>query len=228
MIPVELTADLGELRETLVRYGELSGKSEADIIAKQSDKLGRTLRANLKELMPAKGSVRAEMLQRLKDGGGVHVRQAVYNALQGRKGLSQDVETQQYRFGQKATATVSVGGKRLNYQALAVKAELGLRESGRGYMSYSTPRNRSYAEEVSIGTQHDRYGRLLSFLKLDLRTNAETKYAQFSWPSDSPALEGLDAAQQLAMIDAAIRFVNADIMDYVNRKLEETKREAGL
>lgn len=228
MLPVELKYDIAALRETLVRYGELSGKSESEIVSKQSGKLGLAIRQNLAELKPAAGAVRAEMLLRLKAGEGVHVRPEVYERLNSRRGISQDIETGQFRFGQKAALTVTQKGKKLNYQALAVKAELGLRESGRGFMSFATPRTKSFAEQQTVGVTHDRYNRILSYLKLDLRPTAAVKFAQFSWPSDSPATEGLDQAQQMAMIDAAVRFVNADIMDYVNRKLEENKAQAGL
>ncbi len=196
MIPVELTADLESLRGTLNRYAQYADLGEAEIVAKQTEKLGREIYRNLRTVMPDKGSVRAEMLLRLASGSGVHVRQAAYQAVASRRGVSQEIDTQGFVFGQGGKGSVTRKGKQLNYQALAVQAELGLRES-----------------------------RLLSFLHLDLRANAKVKFSQSTWPEDSAALAGIDAQQQTALLDAAIRFVEADIQDYVDRKVRETIEE---
>jgi hypothetical protein len=219
MMPVELTFEMERLTMALQKYGELSGKSEAEVISKQAAKLRRYIWQGLRALMPAKGEVRAERLAGLKAGVGVKVRPGVYQEIASKFGKAA-------QFGQRFTS-VERKGKTLNFQALAVQRELNLRESGRGFMAFSTPRTVAAAELAHI-EKSSRYNDLLSTFDLDTRENTKVKFAQFTWQADSPALAGLSMEQQLSVLNAGVKYVADDTMVYVNRKIEEDKAASGL
>lgn len=229
MIAAEVQYSVAQLNDKLRQYAEVSNKTEAEIISKQAGKLSFNLRTALRALAPEKGAVRAERLAALKAGGGVYVRPGVYAMMESKYGVEFTSTRQKYKGPNNELAgTDYSASRRMNLQALAVQRELNLRESGRGFMAFSTPRAMSYAETVAVGQQVSRYDHLLSFLKMDLRLEAPIKYAQFEWPSDSPALEGLTKEQQMTAVMKAVNETTADIDVYVQRKLEEAKSEAGV
>lgn len=224
MTPVEVQYSVKRLNEACRLYGQLSGKSEAEVIQKQSDKLGYNLSQGLRKLAPQKGAVRAERLAALKAGYGVHVRPAVYEAVMAKYGGFINAKGD-VRFFRKFKERTTVRG--LNFQALAVKAELGLRESGRGFMAYSTPRARSYAESLNV-EKESRYGKVLSVFDMDVREDAEHKFARFTWPENAPATAGLSKEQQMRVVNDAVNETSADIEVYIKRKLGENKQAAGF
>jgi hypothetical protein len=216
---VEISYELERCMAALQKYGELSEKSESEIIAKQSAKLRRNIWQGLRALMPAKGEVRAERMAGLASGIGVKVRASVYAEIASKFGGAA-------QFGQRFTS-IERKGKTLNFQALAVQRELGLRESGRGFMAFSTPKSAAGAELAHI-EKDSRYNQLLSTFDIDVRPKTKMKFAEFTWQADSPALEGLSAEQQTSVLLNAVRETTDDIMVYVNRKVEEDKAAAGL
>ncbi len=127
----------------------------------------------------------------------------------------------------------------MNFQALAVERELNLRESGRGFMAYSTPRLRGYVEAQGMSFRRsetlmayvefeDRYKEFLSVFEIKAEIDETSKFARMSWPGNSVALEGMSQEKQMAVINKAIRETTADINEYVPSVLRDTKAEAGL
>lgn len=228
MISAELTYDIRMLSESCRQYGILSGKTEGEVIDKQSDKLGRNIYKGLKALAPARGFVRAERLAALAGGEGVHVRPGVYEELRIKLGPEFESKRQRFKGPNNELAGTSFNARRtMNFQALAVQRELALRESGRGFMAWSTPRNRSSAELAHI-VRESKYGYVLSMFNIDVRPDAEHKFASFVWDSNSKALEGLNEAQQMDVLEKAVVETTADVMQYVDRKLTEDASRAEL
>ena len=228
MISAELTYDMRALSEACRKYCILSGKTEGDVIDKQQGKLGYNLYNGLRALMPGKGVVRAERLTALQGGQGVRVRPGVYEELRIKLGDEFTSKSQKYKGPNGELAGTAFNARRqMNFQALAVQRELNLRESGRGFMAWSVPRHRSYAELAHID-QESRYEHVLSMLNIDTRPDADRKFAQFTWDSNSKALEGLSDAQQMGVIEYAVRETTDDIMVYVERKIHEDVDRANL
>jgi hypothetical protein len=126
-------ANLEKLHIGLALYVRASGMSFSQVLAKKSKQLGYALRDEFRALMPGKGSVRSQRLDALKQGEGVHVRQSVYDAIAQKYGalpLAGGI----MRWRTKGGTIRGTDNKGLNLQALAVKAELNLRESGRGFL----------------------------------------------------------------------------------------------
>ncbi len=219
MIAVELQTNIDILKEKMRKYGELSGKSEADVIRKQAGKLGYAIKQGLADLKPQKGQIRAERLAALASGEGIYVRPAAYESVAQKYGKAA-------QFGKRFTS-VERKGSTLNFQALAVQKEINLRESGRGFMAYSAQRARSFDELAHLEIE-SRYGEVLSIFDVDLRPEAEHKFVRFDWQTGSPALEGLNKDQQMAVINNAIGEVAADIQVYIDKHLGDVKSEAGL
>ena len=121
--------------------------------------------------------------------------------------------------------TVSTKGKLLNLQALAVKAELAARESGRGYLGYATRIRTDSVEAVKevkkLGRLHQQLGAAGLIISND---EAGIRFVWGGMSRDGEALgvgEGLNKDQQQRAIAQGIGDVNSDVMEYVRRKQEE-------
>jgi hypothetical protein len=229
-----ITYDLNALRASLDHYSQLCSLTESEALAKQSAKLGKYIHDGLALLKPDKGSIREERLQALAEGSGVKVRPAVYDKLHEKLGSEFSSLEQRYAGPNNELKGSGYSARRtMNFQALAVQAELGLRESGRGFMAHTTPR-RSFAELEAIGNasgiiqNYDRYSRMLSLLQFDLSAEAAYKHVTIRWPANAPGTEGMNQEQQMAVIDGAIRLTTADIEDYISSKLNDVKYHSGL
>ena len=226
MIAVEVKFEIDRLNAACRQYSELSQKGEAETIRKQAATLGYNLKAGLKALAPAKGEVRAERLAALQSGGGVHVRPGVYELIRNQYGSNVASIEQHFKGPNNELAgTRFVANRTMNLQSLAVQKEINLRESGRGFMAWSVPNTRSLVE-LEHRTDASRYGDVLSTFDLDVRPDAQHKRAEFMWDASSPAVAGLSVEQQMAVIENAIRVTADDVLAYVDRKLEENRREA--
>lgn len=157
MIAGVIDHNLAELSAKLGTYAALRKMTPADAVRHHSRKFSFFLADELKKQAPAKGAVRSAALGWLKGRSkGVFVRESIklavakkYNAITiagiGRKkkdgtryGRSW-VRTKKTKFGQEffGEKKGTQGKKKLNLQALMVRRELNMRESGRGFMSYS-------------------------------------------------------------------------------------------
>ena len=238
-LSVQVTYDLDRLSEAMRKYGKLSGKTEAEVVEKQSGKLAWNIYQGLRTIMPAKGSIRAERLASLKAGGGIYVRQSVYDEVASQYGVTVEGKFRKrgnHVIGDIYEPDTFTGTRRgLNVQALAVKKEIGLRESGRGFSAWSTPRpGQGYANVAAMESSSEvatlsRYGYTLSLFHIETAPNLEHKYAELRWVDNQAGTGGaavMSKPKQMAILDKAIQETVADIMVYVERKQREDIAEA--
>jgi hypothetical protein len=162
----------------------------------------------------------------LKSGGGVFVRQSVKKEVAAKYKLAQSLKTRrtQIATGKKGKHRGSVvrKGKRLNIRALMVQRELALRESGRGFLGYTSRFTRFGRIAESKHLEHfSRYKRLLTKAGLSISQDKQTLAFNFQ-PKPS---EGLSTSAAQSAISEAIREVESDINVYLQRKeLERLER----
>lgn len=225
MISVE--ARVEELNAALVRYAELSRREPEDIVLKQGAKLAFALSGRLRLLAPKKGAVRAERLAALESGGGIAVRESVRRAIWRKHGVTGRVSDRRLVIGDKMRGSIKRSGKRVNIQALAVQRELSVRESGRGYLGFAA-RFLGIGKVLKLGKSErylDRVRRTMSTAGLSIARDDATLRLRFVKDDIAGALGG---EKQKAAIAGAIAEVRADIQQYVDRKMAENARKAGL
>jgi hypothetical protein len=210
----QIEYNLEGLRAACIEYGKYSQKSEAEVVAKQSGKLAWNIYRALKALAPQRGAVRAERLAALAAGEGIKIRKSVLASVE-------------QKYGDK-------GARGLNTHALAVKKELSLRESGRGFLGFSTPRPARSAPEIesSVRSIISRYGFELSDFVLNVAESAEKKVANLHWNGSkgdyTAATEGLSQPRQQEVIAQAVAATTKDTVEYILRKIREDKSKARL
>ena len=199
---ITLDDSLERLNRNLAEYAKHTSKSIQDAVAKQGSKLAFELSARLQAEKPGKGSIRAERLAALQSGGGVKVRDSIR---------------------QKVTSGKRRG--KLNLQARRVRAELNLRERGRGFLAYGARINtRPFLSARAQRLQHwSRHRQLLATAGLIF--NPDTAKIEISY--GGPQTELGDTFQNPRFrkhINAALGAVADDIQIYLDQKLEEANR----
>lgn len=224
---IQLNAETERLQRSLALYRELRGKTAEEVLLKKGGNLAYELSQGLHDLAPAKGQVRAERIDALKAGYGVHVRDRIKQRILTKYGARIDLKSRALVFGKAGGQSVGrKGGKRLNLRALMVEAELNTRESGRGFLARSS---RYPRELVANQASVSRFGPLLSTAGLNDRRDILT----MEWSSSNSELSG-SAAQGLSKdkaeekVNQARSNVTDDIREYLSRKLAENGRKAGL
>jgi hypothetical protein len=240
----ELQADIVSLARTLREYARLSGKTEDEIIQHKSKQLAMFIYRGLKALAPAKGAITAERMAALKAGGGIKIRPRVmqevaskYQAMTSVASGKTFLSIRKRRKGQMTTVSMATqienkAGKKVGLHAFAAERELKVRESGRGFSGFATPRpGRSLQNITNFEREiESRYGFLLSEFQLQL--NADDKKAVLRWfgahgDYHAPA-EAVQTSKQQAVVRKAVQEVNADTMIYIARKQREAAAKAGL
>jgi len=231
---VTLETNLAEFNATLERYAAVydpNGWFRPDVVLKQGAKLGFAWAKRLEAYMPGKGTIRAERLAALNAGGGVKVREQVLRRVAAKVGLRSRLSDRKSVFGKKGVQSRLVKGKRLNFRALAVRAELNLRESGVGYTRHAS-RVRALSQfagsrEARIRSgqwQHrGRYNTLLATAGLDF-DGLTLRYGS----SKSIAGQALSTPDALAALAGALGDVREDMEVYLTRKANEKAKEAGF
>lgn len=235
----EIQFNLDRLSRSLRQYANYSDKSELEIVQKQSAKLAYNIYREMRKIMPEKGSIRAERLAALKAGQGVHVRDAVIRELMSKYAvLTTATGSKAMKKGKKGRYGLLVelgrSGKMVNFQALAVARELQVREGGRGFSAYITPRPpRSYAQVAASNTEFEissKYGFILSMF--NIAVTKDKKQAQLHWYGPhadyTSATQALSQGRQQEILNNAILATIADIQVYVDRKIKEDLRASGL
>ncbi len=221
---------LDGLNRMLGRYTLLARRLPAEVLAKQGTKLGFELATRLMPLMPPKGAVREAGIELLKSGRGIKVRPGVRERLMFRHSAHSDITSRQTRYGKASKTGFRRKGKTLNFQALAVQAELNVRERGRGY-SQHVARVGNLAElgaawsQVSAGSRKQkfhrgRYNQLLASAGLEVgESRASLTLLYGSKGTDAGTALSTPRAQ--AATEDAIVAVTDDMGIYVHRKLRE-------
>ncbi|TXH52218.1 MAG: hypothetical protein E6Q97_16595 [Desulfurellales bacterium] len=219
-----INTDLIALNSSIVQYVALSRLTPSEALARKSADLATAMSRRLRGLAPAKGAVRRERLSALKSGRGLRIRDAVRTRVMAKYGAAVDIRT---RRGVYNRSLPKARGKRLSLQALMVKAELGLRESGRGFLGFSGRFKgiRSISSARSL-RYSDKFRRFLTDAGLTESGDGATLTL---WENVAPAaLAGLSKAKAQAAIQQSLREVNADMRVYIDRKLAENAAKAGL
>lgn len=228
--------NLDEFNAALTRYAALSSKGAAEAIAKKGADFGFRLSRKLLTLAPKKGVVREDRLAALASGGGLTIRPKIRQRVYSKLGVSQTVAGRKLRMGgKKLSASKLVGGKRLNLQALLVRAELNARESGRGFSALSA-RYKSLSQQLAadrFGEQRkkiiDRYNRFVS--QVGFKRDANTAGLTFEWggnESSGKLAASLQKPRQQAAIADALDETRADMMEYILRKQAQAARTMAI
>lgn len=218
--------ELDQLNDAIRQYIRLSGKSAQEALKKQAAKLGYALKQELRGISPAKGSIRSEALARLESGGGIKVRPSVLRKIYQQYGARSLLSTQQVIFGKRGKTTTVRNGSRLNLWALAVKAEIGLRESARGFLGISASYRGLTATLEAEAQAFSKYGPVLSKAGFKPLPDNAGGAIEFEWNQDTSQLsgsaaEGITKEKGDAAINRALRNTLEDIEVYLERKLQE-------
>ena len=162
---VSVTVDTREFEQDLALYAKLARKTMQGAIFKHGAKVVYAWKLGLRDYTPKKGSIREMMLKRLKERtGGIYVRPSAYlradKQLGSRKGSYTDLVTRRImRQSRGKTEVVKTNAKGLNRQALAVRAELNMRERARGFSAYgasmSQQNSLSFYTDLAAKSQAD-------------------------------------------------------------------------
>jgi len=227
---------LQDLTQSIERYSKVNKKlTEGEAVMKQVGKLSFALSRELKGISPAKGSLRTAGLTGLSSGKGIKVRQSVKdwalrkhgNLLGARSNLTGK------RRGQLLNANrIKKGKKPMNLQALAVRRELSVRESARGFLSVSAryPGVANISKGLATATRSEGwYKNALSQAGITYEQNGTV--LRFQWnpgisSQSGEAAEGLSTPKGHQAIIRAIKATKADIEVYIARKQSEAIRKA--
>lgn len=228
-----LQDNLDQLHKALALYVRASGLTFDQVLAKKEKQLGFALRDEFRTLMPGKGSVRSERLAALEQGRGVHVRQSVYDAISEKYGAL-PLAGGLMRWRTKGGQIKGTNGKGLNLQALAVQAELNLRESGRGFLGQAARFvGWPAGNDVSASSEakaESRYGAYLA--KAGLRHTGAGPEATLEWGGisemSSEAVKGISRTRGMAAVARAIDAVTTDMIPYLESHLHTNALLMGL
>lgn len=229
---VTFHSNLNQFNAALGQYVRLTKLSTQEAVAKKSADFAFRLSRELATFKPGKGAIRAERLAALKSGQGIRIRPAVYDQIYKTKGIVQDIKTKRFGFAtrKRIRGSKMSGGKRLNVQALAVRREIALRESGRGFLSYSA-KLKSVIQEFAIRDDIDVYRSILDkyrrFLSsVGFRTSENEARMTFQWggnKSSGEIAKTLQKPRQQLSIAKALNESRRDMLEYIVRKQREAK-----
>lgn len=232
-VRLSFQTNLEEFNEALEAYARHAKLTAAEVIARKGSDLGFRLQKKLRELSPEKGAIRTERLAALASGGGVKVRPvAIDYAKSKTMATATTIKTRNGALFREIGRTGKLKRNGLSFWQLAVKRELNIRESGRGYLGFSA-RFKSMASEVKANWNdiekqqivRDRYLRFISVVgfKADQNEAALT----FKWGGNNDASNGLARAMQKpkarSKIGEALAESRSDMLVYIQRKMSEAK-----
>jgi len=221
---------LDQFNDKLAKYQVLARKSWPEVIAKQGKKLAYSLSLHLLGMAPAKGAIRAELTERLRSGLGIRVRDTARRyATKHSVATVTKIQTRTAGIFMEKTRTGKIKRAGLNWWQLAVKREIGLRESGRGFLG------RAFGYPSLIGRRKEkavnRYATELSSYGLTINPDGATGTFTLDPavnPQEANAAAGMSKPRARAIIALALRDTSDDMQIYIARKMEDSASEAGL
>ena len=227
----QLDREIARLSQTLALYQRASGKALDQVLGKKSKDLRIELFKAFRKLAPERGQVRSERIEALKRGEGIHVRQKVYEAIGEQFGLDATGAMHWRTRGGKERTGGQRGG--LNFQALAVRRELNLRESGRGFTAHSASKPLMPEAEATEGESVSKYGGFLAQFNLTGKVEGQGKAeAAFKWGVGGEQSEGVVNAiyrtRGMAAALEAVRAVTEDMVPYIEEHIGKAATAAGL
>lgn len=236
---LQVNTALEGLNATLADYAFLAKKLPEEVLAKQGTKLGFELANRLVLHKPGKGQVTADNLAALQSGArGVRVRPGLRSKIQDKLGLANRLTDRNRKrpqsvYGKSLRTQFVRKGKRLNFQALAVKAELSARERGGGYSAYvARVKGLDQLGAATAGLvggssknilTRGRYNQLLASASLGVESDGASLTIKYG-SSGTGAGDALSTPEATAAIVDSINAVTDDIGVYMTRKLQEVGR----
>ena len=233
MPSVSIQSNIAKLNMAMQMYIRANSRGVAFAMQKQSRELGINLSKAAKGLIPEKGAITDSRIAALKEGEGVKISNTVRREIAEKYHLAQDFERVTYmvrgKKRQRAVRSILVNGKRLNLQALMVKRELALRESGRGFLRHADKFAIQSAGDISqqrrIETTTSRYGPQLgqfAFVVGESDGSAVFTWGGFSELSDE-AVKAMGRSKGQAAIVAAIGATIDNMVPYISSHLGESE-----
>jgi hypothetical protein len=215
---------IDKLAPALRLYARASGKVPEQVIREKGADFGYRLKQELRKITPAKKQVTNERLAALRGGEGVHIRQAVAEAVAAKRGVPLGpLQTwfKNAKPGYFSTDDYTAAGRRLTLSQALVKRELAVRESGRMFTSRSAQFPGGRRELPDTGRAAARSSRTLSVVEVEA-TNRSAQ-AVFSWGDFSylsmEAAQALGRAKGNAAVLLAMESMVQNMIPYLERKL---------
>lgn len=223
-----MSQTIDQFNATLGRYASFMRRTPEEVVAHRGVELRFTLRNELKKLRPAKGSVREERKAAMAGGAGIKVRPgAIEFAKKKTLATASNLSTRKEGLFMEKTKAGNVKRGGRSFWEIAVTAELNIREKGAGYLSIA-PSMRANKEGLASGRTFratDRITREVGRVGMSKNEGGASLTFDFANPNIA---EGLSRPKGKAAIDQSLAIENADMLLYVNRKLAENARKAGL
>jgi len=223
-----MSQTIDQFNATLGRYAQLSRLTPPEVLAKQGSKLSFALRAKLSKLKPEKGAVREARKAAMAAGAGIKVRPgALAFAKKKTMATASNLSTRKEGLFMERTKSGNLKRNGRSFWQIAVDRELSIRESGRGYLSLAG-RMRYVDKALIMGSTFrivDRIRREVGRAGMTVSPDGATLKFDYDNPN---IFEGLSRTKGKEAIDSAVKETNADMLLYVNRKLAENARKAGL
>jgi hypothetical protein len=216
MNQASVKSNLGDLNRTMVDYHLLSGNSMPETLTKQGAKLVREISFQLRYISRPKGAIRSEIMQRLRAGRFIKIRKSVVDSVTAKwtdKAKRKQARAEDQYWGE----TRGRDNWKWTLQQQLVKREIGVRESGKGVLGFSS----RYSQKLESGLKVlSRYGPELSNIGLEVLPY-KGKLVLF-WPGKGRIAEnvakGIGDPHPFKAVADAISIVRQDILTYVERK----------
>lgn len=229
---LQIGSELGKLNADISRYATLARKMPEEAIRKHSNEFSIRLFNALRQIAPAKGAIQAQVLGQLEHAAkwkpgasrtnGI-VRESVRQRIAAKFGISQDIASRKIllrktKSAKQLAGSISIGGKRLNLQALMVQAEIKLRERGRGFLAVAG-RFQQSGKENEVRT----LSRIRQILGVqNILASDNDAQSRFAWGETGPqslaVATGLSQQKAQSAILAAVRSTRDNMLEYIRRK----------
>lgn len=235
---VSATSNVDKFNAALREYVATSRQDAAELVAKKSGDLVIALGKGMKLFTPAKGQVKEERLAALKAGGGIHIRRAALDyARRKTTSTATNVKNRKAALFMEKGRTGKLKTKNArSFTQLAVRFELGIRESGRFYLPlavmFSGLKGKLKANEYGTKTQVtvDRMSRGIG--RAEFKNSLNDTSLTLSWGDGNSATNAiarvLQKPAQESVIARALAEVRADMIEGIRiRRARAAKRFAG-
>ena len=208
--------NLGDLNRAVLDYHLLSGKSLEESLKKQGAKLVKEISFQLRYISRPKGQIRSEIIQRLRSGKGIKIRQSVRDSVTAK--WTDKLKRRQARAEDKHWGeSRGQDNWKWTLQQQLVKREIGVRESGKGVLGFSS----RYTGALESGRKvQSKYGPELSNIGLEVLP--QRGELVLFWPGRGRISEnvakGIGDPYPFKAVNDALEVTKKDILDYVTRK----------
>lgn len=209
-ISIKPSYSMEGLNRILADYRDVRGATDWKVLTKKGGQLAREMYFQLRAIRPEKGSIRAKALELLSQGKGIKIRAKIRQAVL--------VAREAVLSGKaKRRGTTNLG-------QMLVRREIATRESGRGFLAWSSRYPQTLPKEKEAVS---RYGARLSTARVTVGADLSSAYVFWSGAGTDQAVSaaaGLEKPKALAAVSKAVAAVESDTAKYVQ---EEYARMVG-